>query len=389
MDGTKPQNKKKSNCKIHHDERKRRRAASSPPGMGRRTVLRCGEGPNAIGAAARQDEEREMAIGVSRRWVLAAGSAIATWPTIGRSQDKITLKMGTLGSTEYFYYKGAVKMAEEVAQKTNGQVNIQVFPNQQLGNERDMIEGMQLGTIDLAVINTPLLASFDSRFQIFDMPFMFNDWPHVEKVLTSPIGQTMLNALESKNLKGLAFSTAGHRHVLNYLRPVKTPDDLKGLKIRVLDNPVHVAIMNAMGANATPMQYSEVATALRQHTVDGLDSPTAAVVSEKFYETQKYMSLTGHVFTGVVYLMALKRFQALGPDVQKAILEAGKIGADLETEQHNRAEVDGIGLLRTQHGMVIDTVDKGPFRARMQPVFDRFQDRVGKDLIESVRKMGA
>jgi TRAP-type transport system periplasmic protein len=329
-----------------------------------------------------------MSMRVSRRWVMAAGSVGAAWPTIGRAQDKITLKMGTLGSTQYFYYKGAVKMAEEVAQKTGGRVTIQVFPNQQLGNERDMIEGMQLGTIDLAVINTPLLAGFDSRFQIFDMPFMFNDWAHVDKVVTSPIGQNMLKTLESKNLKGLAYSTAGHRHILNYRKPVKTPDDLKGLKIRVLDNPVHVAIVNAMGANATPMQYSEVATALRQRTVDGLDSPTAAVVSEKFYETQKFMSLTGHVFTGVVYLMGLKRFQALAPDLQKIILDAGKVGADLETEQHNKAEVDGIELLRKQHGMTIDTVDKAPFRALMRPVFDRFQDRVGKDLIESVRKLG-
>jgi len=330
-----------------------------------------------------------MSFRVSRRWMLAAGSAMAALPAIGRAEEKITLKMGTLGSTAYFYYKGAVKMAEEVASKTGGRVNIQVFPNQQLGNERDMIEGMQLGTIDLGVINTPLLASFDPRFQIFDMPFMFDDWAHVKKVVESPIGQNMLKGLESKNLKGLAYSTAGHRHILNYLRPVKTPADLKGLKIRVLDNPIHVAIVNAMGANATPMQYTEVATALRQHTVDGLDSPTAAVVSEKFYETQKYMSLTGHVFTGVVYLMGLKRFQSLPADVQAVILAAGKAGADLETEQHNKAEVDGIELLRTQHGMTIDVVDKAPFRALMKPVFDRYQDRVGMELIETVRKMGA
>jgi C4-dicarboxylate-binding protein DctP len=101
------------------------------------------------------------------------------------------------------------------------------------------------------------------------------------------------------------------------------------------------------------------------------------------------MSLTGHVFTGVVYLTGMKRWQSLTPDLQKIFMEAGKIGADLETEQHNKAEVDGIELLRKQHGMTIDTVDKGLFRARMQPVFDRFQDRVGKELIETVRKMGA
>lgn len=330
-----------------------------------------------------------MSMRVSRRWALAAGSALAALPTIGRAQDKLTLKMGTLGSTEYFYYKGGMRMAEEVEKKTAGKVAIQVFPNQQLGNERDMIEGMQLGTIDLAIINIPLLGSFDSRFMIFDMPFMFNDWAHVDKVLNGKIGTDMLAGLEAKNLKAFAFSTAGFRHVLNYKRAVQTPEDLRGLKIRTLDNPVHVAIMNAMGANATPMQYSEVATALRQRTVDGLDSPAPAAVTEKFYETQKFMSLTGHVFTGVIYLMSLKRHQALPPDLQKALAEGAKAGADLETELYNKFDTESLTILQKNHGMAINEVDKAQFRGRMQPVFDRFQERVGKELIETVRRLGS
>ena len=208
---------------------------------------------------------------ITRRKAILAGLSLAALPLRVAAQTKTVLKMGTLGSTEYFYYKGAKQMADEVAAKTGGSVEIQVFPNQQLGNERDMIEGMQLGTIDLAVINTPLLAGFDPRFQLFDMPFLFNNWDHVNKVLSSPIGEDLKKSLETKQLKAFAFSTAGFRHVLNYKRPIRTPEDLSGLKIRTLDNPVHVAIMNAMGANATPMQYSEVATALRQHTVDGLE----------------------------------------------------------------------------------------------------------------------
>jgi tripartite ATP-independent transporter DctP family solute receptor len=312
--------------------------------------------------------------------------------TLSRSsfaQEKIVLKMGTLGSTEYFYYKGAKRMADEVAAKSGGRVEIQVFPNQQLGNERDMIEGMQLGTIDLAVINTPLLAGFDPRFLIFDMPFLFNDWAHVNKMLTSNIGADLLKSLESRQLKAFAFSTAGFRHVMNYKRAVATPADLAGMKIRTLDNPVHVAIMNAMGANATPMQYSEVATALRQRTVDGLDSPAPAAVTEKFYETSKYLSLTGHVFTGVIFLMGMKRFQALPADLQTIITEAAKIGASTETELYNDFDTKSLEVLKASHGVEINTVDKAAFRARMQPVFDRFQDRVGKPLIETVRGMGA
>src|SRR6185295_14277392 len=135
--------------------------------------------------------------------ILAALMVLA-WPVASAAQDKVVLKMGTLGSTEYFYYKGAKRMAEEIAAKSGNRVDVQVFPNQQLGNERDMIEGMQLGTIDLAVINTPLLAGFDSRFLIFDMPFMFNDWAHVNTMLVSNIGADLLKSLESKQLKAFA-----------------------------------------------------------------------------------------------------------------------------------------------------------------------------------------
>ena len=125
---------------------------------------------------------------ISRRTAVLGIAGSLAAPHLACAQSKTVLKMGTLGSTEYFYYKGAKRMADEAASKSAGQIDIQVFPNQQLGNERDMIEGLQLGTIDLAVINTPLLAGFDSRFLIFDMPFMFNDWSHVEKMLASPIG---------------------------------------------------------------------------------------------------------------------------------------------------------------------------------------------------------
>jgi tripartite ATP-independent transporter DctP family solute receptor len=330
-----------------------------------------------------------MASLLATRRAVTGGISLLAAPHIVRAQTNTTLKMGTLGSVEYFYYKGAKRMAEEVTAKTGGALQVQVFPNNQLGSERDMVEGMQLGTIDLAVINTPLLASFNPRFMIFDMPFLFNDWAHVDRILTGTIGSQLLSALEANDLVAFTFSTAGFRHTLNDRRPVRTPEDLRGLKIRTLDNPVHVAIMNAMGANATPMQYGEVATALHQHTVDGLDSPAPAAVTEKFYETNKYMALTGHVFTPVIYLMGLKRFRSLPADQQQIIRDAATAGANLETEQYNKFDTESIEVLRKDHGMTIDEVDKQAFRARMGPVYDRFQDRVGKSLIDSVRQAGA
>ena len=315
-----------------------------------------------------------------------AAAAVMLAPPAG-AQDKVVLKVGMLGTTDYFYYKGAKRMADVAAERSKGRLELQLFPNQALGNERDMIEGMQLGTVDMAIINTPLLASFEPRFMLFDMPFMFNDWNHVNRVLSGEVGRELMKSLEPKGLKAFAFSTAGFRHVVNLRKDVRTPEDLKGLKIRVLDNPVHVAIMNAMGANATPMPYGEVATALRQKTIDGLDFQLGSTQTEKMYETNKFMALTGHVFTGVIYLAGQKRFAALPADLQKILTEAAVEGANTETELFNKFEDDARALL-TKNGMSVVDVDKAPFRARTATVYDRFQDRIGKNLIELARKLG-
>lgn len=328
-----------------------------------------------------------MEIKTSRRSVILGALTLTALQQRAYAQDKIVLKMGTLGTTDYFYYKGAKRMADEAAQRSQNRIEIQVFPNQELGNEHDMIEGMQLGTIDLAVINTASLVNFDPRFMVFDMPFLFNDWAHVKKVFDGPIGKELLSVVEARDLKAFAFSTAGFRDILNNRRRVRTPNDLKGLKIRTLDNPVHVAIMNAMGANATPMQYDQVATALLQKTIDGLDFQIGSSATERMYETNKYMALTEHVFTGVVYMMGLKKYQALSPENQKIIADTAVIGAGTETDLYNKFEGEAAGILK-EHGMIVDAVDKVPFRALTQSVYDRFQDKVGKDLIERIRLVG-
>jgi TRAP-type transport system periplasmic protein len=313
-----------------------------------------------------------------------ATAAVGVAPAV--AQQKTVLKVGMLGTVDYFYYKGAKRMADLAAERSKGRLELQLFPNQGLGNERDMIEGMQLGTVDMAIINTPLLASFEPRFMLFDMPFLFNDWNHVNKVLSGSVGKELIKALEPKGLKAFAFSTAGFRHVVNQRREVRTPEDLKGLKIRTLDNPVHVAIMNAMGANATPMQYGEVATALRQGTIDGLDFQLGSSATEKMYEVNKYMSLTGHVFTGVIYLASQKRYNALPADLQKVLAEAAVAGANTETELFNKFEQDARKILE-EHGMKVIDVDKAPFRARTESVYKTFQDRIGKNLVDTARKM--
>ena len=326
-----------------------------------------------------------MSLQLTRRGAILGG--LGTLAVGGRAsaQDKIVLKMGTLGSTEYFYYKGAKRMAEEIAAKSGNRVDVQVFPNQQLGNERDMIEGMQLGTIDLAVINTPLLAGFDSRFLIFDMPFMFNDWAHVEHDADQPYrGRPAEDRSRASSSRRFAFSTAGFRHVLNYKRAVAKPEDMSGLKIRTLDNP----------------------GSCRDHECDGRERHADAVQRSRdcaapaHRRRPRFARARGGdrkiLRDQQVSFAHRPRFHWRGlSDEHEALSGAGAGPAD----DHRATPARSAPTSKPSSTTTISTPNpsrfckpitawrstrstRRAFRARMQPVFDRFQDRVGKDLID-------
>jgi len=237
------------------------------------------------------------------------------------------------------------------------------------------------------VINTPLLGRFDPRFLIFDMPFMFKDWSHVDKVLTSSIGADLMKSLEAKQIKAFNFLDRRLPHVLNYKKPVKTPEDLAGLKIRTLDNPVHVAIMNAMGANATPMQYRKS----RPHCAS---TPSTASILPRRPPLPRSSTKPTSTFAH------RPRLHRHLPDEHEALQrDAGRPAKDHGRRKPGRRGHRNGALQQVRRSiarragkrprMQIDEVDREKFRARMKPVFDRYQDRVGKDLIDQVTKLGA
>jgi tripartite ATP-independent transporter DctP family solute receptor len=275
--------------------------------------------------------------------------------------------------------------AKEVEKRTNGRYKIQNFYSAALGAEREATEGVQLGTQELTWTSSGPIPNFVPETKIFDVPFLFRDYAHARAVLDGPIGQDMLKKFEAKGIKALAWGENGFRHMTNSKRSVKAPEDLKGLKMRTMENPVHIQAYKGFGIIPTPMAFTEVFTALQQGTVDGQENPLSVITAAKFDQVQKHLSLTGHVYSPGVFLMNKGSFDKLSEADKKAFLEAAKVAA-----QANRARVDAdekiaVTDLRSKGMQVVDTLDKVKFQAALKPVFADFEKQFGKANLDKIR----
>jgi tripartite ATP-independent transporter DctP family solute receptor len=300
------------------------------------------------------------------------------------SQEKqVVLKLGHAVAPEHPYHLGAVKYSELVALRTKNKVKIDVFPSTQLGNERDMVEGLQLGTIDLVVTSTGPLGGFVPRMFVVDLPFLFRDREHAYKVLDGPIGRELFNAFSEKGIKGLAFWENGFRQITNNVRPIEKPEDLKGIKIRTMENKVHLSAFRAFGASPTPMAWSEVYTALQQKTIDAQENPIAIIYFQKISEVQKHLALTGHFYSPTPLLMSLKAFNNLPKDIQKIMLDTAIECATYERNLLRDNETKQLAELKTK-GMQVTTPNKRPFQDAAAPVYKEFESQFGKETIDKI-----
>jgi len=316
--------------------------------------------------------------------VLAIFSLAVIWVDLGTCQEKpVSLKLGHAVAPEHPYHLGAVKFAELVAQRTGNKVKIDVYPSTQLGNERDMVEGLQLGTIDLVVTSTGPLGGFVPKMFVVDLPFLFRDREHAYKVLDGPIGREIFEAFSAKGIKGLAFWENGFRQITNNVRPIEKPEDLKGIKIRTMENKVHLASFRAFGASPTPMAWSEVYTALQQKTIDAQENPIAIIYYQKIYEVQKYLALTGHFYSPTPLLMSLKAYLALPKDIQKIMDDAAIECATYERNLLRDSEAKQIAELKAK-GMQVTMPNKKPFQDAAASVYKEFENQFGKDMIHKI-----
>ncbi len=314
--------------------------------------------------------------------LLAAFAALALGgAAFGQTPMKISISIGQNS------HQGVAidTFAREVERRTNGRIKVQPFYSGALGGERESIEAVQLGTQELTFTSTGPVPNFVPEARILDIPFLFRDKAHARAVLDGPIGQDMLKAFESKGFKALGWAENGVRHMTNSKRAVNAPDDLKGLKMRTMENPVHVAAYKGFGIITTPMAFPEVFTALQQGTVDGQENPLSVIMAAKFDQVQKHLTLTGHVYSPAIWLMNKAAFDKLSPADQKVFMDAAAEGTKANRARVDEDDAKGVAELRGRGMQVIENVDRARFQATLAPVYAEFEKQFGKANIDRIR----
>ena len=309
--------------------------------------------------------------------LLAAAAAPATAQTV--------LKIGYTPVKDSHYGVGATVFCDAITKGTANRYTCQQFPSSALGGEREMIEAVQLGTQDLTNVSTGALGNFVPETKIVDIPFLFRDYDHARKVMDGPIGQDILKKMPAKGLIGLAWTENGFRHMTNNKRPINTAADAAGLKVRTMENKVHMEGYKSFGLLPTPMAFPELFGALQQGTVDGQENPIPVILSSKFAQVQKHLSLTGHVYSPAVLLLSVRVWDKLSDADKKVFVDAAKAAAVAQRKRVNDDEANGIAQLKKDGMQVVEKVDGESFRKAVVPAYAQFAKEFGADKIAAIQ----
>jgi tripartite ATP-independent transporter DctP family solute receptor len=295
------------------------------------------------------------------------------------------LKFGySLPATSH-YGASATAMGEELAKRTNGKWTIKQFPANALGGEREMVEGLQIGTVDLVATSTGPVGNFVPDTLLTDIPFLFRDYAHADAVLDGPIGQQILDQFPKNGLVALAWGENGFRNLTNSKRPVRTPEDAKGLKVRTMENQVHMTAFRTIGVLPTPMAFPELFTALQQGTVDGQENPIGVILGAKFPQVQKYLTISQHVYSPALILMSPAVWNKLSAEEKTAFKEAAKVGAQAMRRKAREDAQNGVDELRKQGMEVVTDVDRKAFEEALKPAFAEYAKKFGQAKIDAIR----
>ncbi|MCR4666819.1 MAG: DctP family TRAP transporter solute-binding subunit [Desulfovibrio sp.] len=296
----------------------------------------------------------------------------------------LTLKLGHIAEPENPYGQGADHFAKLVKERSNGEVIIQVYPSSQLGNQRDLVEGLTLGTVDMTLTGTAVLGNFVPEVSIFDLPFLFRNVEHAYKALDT-IGMELCKKGEQRGMITLAIWENGVRHMTNNVRPIRKPEDMKGLKFRVMEQPVYIQMMKSLGASPTPMAMSELYTALQKGVIDGQENPLAHIATKRFYEVQKYISLTGHTYAPEPVLISTMAWKKLSPEQQNIVRQAAIDTRDWQRKLCRELEGKFMKtILDSGKAEVNEDVDKAAFAKATRSVWDIYTKRFGDASLKAI-----
>lgn len=304
----------------------------------------------------------------------------------GSADDVYTLQAGHSLPDTHPYHIAFTEMAEKVEERTDGQVQIEVFPNSEIGAEYELTEGMTLGTVDLVVSSTAPVTNFVPELAVLDLPFLFNDRESAVDILNGEIGDEMFEKMEDNGIIGLSWAENGFRHITNSKHPIEKPEDLEGLKIRTQENDIHLAAFEELGALATPMAWTEALTALQQGTLDAQENPLIVADQFSLYESkQKYMTLTGHVYSVAIFMMSEQTYNELPEDLREIVVEEGQKIGDLQRELLIEMDEEALEVLKDNDVEIIEDVDIQPFQDIVKGVYDDFEAEYGYgDVLERI-----
>jgi TRAP-type transport system periplasmic protein len=311
------------------------------------------------------------------------GSKKTTSEQSGEAAKPVILKVGTTTAPDGHYVKGLEDFKKRVEEYSGNKVEVQIFHSSQLGNERDLVEGVSLGTVEMALVSTGPLPNFSQEFTVLDLPFVITDKQKGYEFMDGEYGQQILASLDPKGIKAFGFWENGFRHLTNSKKEVKSPKDVAGLKIRTMENPVHMEAFKQLGATPTPMAWSEVFTALQQGTIDGQENPLMIIDTAKVYEAQKYISLTGHLYSPCVLMMNKKLFDGFPKDVQDAVLKAEKESRDWQRNYTTEQEKLVVDKLK-EKGIVITEIDSAEWQKAVEPVYAKFADKIKPEYLKAL-----
>ncbi|MFS0788239.1 TRAP transporter substrate-binding protein [Shouchella sp. 1P09AA] len=315
-------------------------------------------------------------------WVIASVFVLSACGGGSASGGEVTLSLGHIANEKDAWHKGAIRFAELVEEKTDGSVTVDVFPSSQLGSDRDLIEGMQLGTVDFALV-AGVLSNFHEPFSILELPYLFEDEAHLENVLYGEVGDGLKEELLAEtDVRGLEFWMRGPRQLTAH-KAVESPEALSGLKIRVPEIPASISAWEEMGAAPTAMAFGEVYSSLQTGVIDGQENPLALIESNTLQEVQDYLMLTNHVYGYVMLTMSEATYQKLSPEQQEAVEAAAQEATEYENALVAEMEVELLATLE-EAGMTVIEPDTEPFNELATRVHGTYAERYGQDLYDAI-----
>jgi tripartite ATP-independent transporter DctP family solute receptor len=303
--------------------------------------------------------------------------------TVGCGYAAVELKLGHAINEQDVFHAAALHFKESVEAKTNGEVTVSIYPNATLGDERNLLESLRMGTVDMGIITGGPVVNFLPSFGVVDLPFLFSSPEHAYKVLDGPIGQGFIADMEKLGWKCLAYGERGFRNLTNNKRPVAKPEDMKDLKIRVMQNPIYIDAFTALGANAVPMAWTEALTALQQGTIDGQENPLNVIAAYNINETNKYLSISRHAYAPNLIIMSSRTWNKLTPEQQAIAQESATAAAKYNRDIDNEKEAEWLQKLKDA-GMEVTEPDLAAFREAVASVYAEYEPQFGRELIQAI-----